>query len=140
MVNIRQEIAEEIDSVAHNSPALPSVPLEIDDSPALLSVPQETIVVDTPNSALPLAPLSVPSSPALPSVPLEINDSPAIPVVDTRPIWPGRPEHIYKQYLAEKEAWLATHPTVRLANYRKARGLPLYSIKRCKEQNRYLPF
>ena len=61
-------------------------------------------------------------------------------MVDTRPIWPGRPELIYQQYLAEKEAWLATHPTIRPANYRKARGLPLYSIKWCKEQHRYLPF
>ena len=62
MVNIRREIA-----------------LEIDDSPALLSVPEETIVVDTTSLlALPLVPLEVPSSPALPLVPLEVPSSPAL--------------------------------------------------------------
>jgi hypothetical protein len=39
------------------------------------------------------------------------------PTPDTRPIWPGRIELIYKQYLVEKEAWLTTHLTVRPSNY-----------------------
>jgi hypothetical protein len=51
----------------------------------------------------------------------------------------GRPELIYKQYLAEKEAWLTTHPTVRPSNYREKRGLESYSPRYCKEQSRYLP-
>ena len=47
--------------------------------------------------------------------------------VDTRLIWPGRIELIYKRYLAEKEAWLITHPTVRPSNYWEKRGLEFYS-------------
>jgi hypothetical protein len=58
---------------------------------------------------------------------------------DTRPIWPGRPELIYKQYLTEKEAWLSAHPSVRPSNYRSARGLDSHSIRYCKEQARFLP-
>jgi hypothetical protein len=61
------------------------------------------------------------------------------PTPNTRPIWPGRPELIYKQYLAEKEAWLTAHPTVRPSNYREKRGLQSYSPRYCKEQSRYLP-
>ena len=30
--------------------------------------------------------------------------------IDTRPIWPGRPEVIYANYLATKEAWLSAYP------------------------------
>ena len=58
---------------------------------------------------------------------------------DTRPIWPGRPELIYKQYLIEKEAWLTAHLTVRHSNYREKRGFESYSPRYCKEQSRYLP-
>jgi hypothetical protein len=61
------------------------------------------------------------------------------PTPDTRPIWPGRIELIYKQYIVEKEAWLTTHPTVRPSNYRAKRGLESYSPRWCKEQSRYLP-
>jgi hypothetical protein len=59
------------------------------------------------------------------------------PTPDTRPIWPGRIELIYKQYLVEKEAWLTTHLTVRPCNYRQKRGLESYSPRWCKEQSRY---
>jgi hypothetical protein len=58
---------------------------------------------------------------------------------DTRPIWPGRPELLYKQYLAEKEAWLTAHLDVQPANYRTARGLEVYSVRWCNENRRYLP-
>jgi hypothetical protein len=61
------------------------------------------------------------------------------PTIDTRPIWPGRIELIYKQYIVEKEAWLTAHPTVRPSNYREKRGLESYSPRWCKEQSRYLP-
>jgi hypothetical protein len=60
-------------------------------------------------------------------------------IPDTRPIWPGRIELIYKQYIVEKEAWLTAHPTVRPFNYREKRGLESYSPRWCKEQSRYLP-
>ena len=43
--------------------------------------------------------------------------------VDTRPIWPGRPEVIYTNYLAIKEAWLATYPIIKLSDYYKEAGL-----------------
>jgi histone H3/H4 len=45
-----------------------------------------------------------PAPPPEPSPELSPEPSP-----DTRPIWPGRPELIYKQYLIEKEAWLTSH-------------------------------
>jgi hypothetical protein len=61
------------------------------------------------------------------------------PTPNTRPIWPGRIELIYKQYIVEKEAWLTAHPTVRPFNYREKRGLESYSPRWCKEQSRYLP-
>jgi hypothetical protein len=77
------------------------------------------------------------SHPAPPPAPLP---APALlPAPDTRLIWPGRIELIYKQYLIEKEAWLTAHPTVRPSNYRQKRGLELYSPRWCKEQSRYLP-
>ena len=65
--------------------------------------------------------------------------SPAAPTLDTRPIWPGRPELLYKQYFAEKEAWLLAHPDVRPAKYRTARGLEVYSVRWCNENRRNLP-
>jgi hypothetical protein len=55
------------------------------------------------------------------------------PTPNTRPIWPGRIELIYKQYIVEKEAWLTAHPTVRPFNYREKRGLESYSPRWCKE-------
>jgi hypothetical protein len=76
------------------------------------------------------------------STTLPVPESTTLPVpesTDTRPIWPGRPELIYQRYLAEKEAWLTAHPTVRPSNYRKARGLEYWSIKYCKEQLWHLP-
>jgi hypothetical protein len=64
------------------------------------------------------------------------SEAPA--ALDTRPIWLGRPKLLYKQYLAEKEAWLIAHPDVRPANYRTARGLEVYSVRWCNENRRYL--
>ena len=76
------------------------------------------------------------SHPAPP--PTEPTPEPTL-TIDTRPIWPGRIELIYKQYIVEKEAWLTAHPTVRPSNYREKRGLESYSPRWCKEQSRYLP-
>ena len=61
---------------------------------------------------------------ALQSQSLESRANTIDPEVDTRPIWPGRPELIYQAYLAEKEAWLAANPTVLPLQYRHKRGLP----------------
>jgi hypothetical protein len=58
---------------------------------------------------------------------------------DTRPIWPGRPELIYQQYLAEKEAWLADNLEVQPASYRKARGLEIYSLSWFRRRRLELP-
>jgi hypothetical protein len=68
-----------------------------------------------------------------------ILDTPPVPPTDTRPIWPGRPELLYKQYLIEKEAWLTAHPDIQPANYRTARGLEVYSERWCRRNCRYLP-
>ena len=62
------------------------------------------------------------------------------PEIDTRPIWPGRPELIYQAYLAEKEAWLAANPTVLPAQYRHKRGLPKWSESWCRQNKKFLPY
>ena len=58
---------------------------------------------------------------------------------DNRPIWPGRPEVIYTNYLARKEAFLAANPTIRPSNYRRAIGLEVYDRAFCRQQAIYMP-
>lgn len=75
-----------------------------------------------------------------PFLPLPRRSSSPLPQVDTtdtRPIWPGRPELIYKAYLAEKEAWLQANPTIRPSQYRQKRGLKTWPKLYC-EDNRWL--
>jgi hypothetical protein len=60
--------------------------------------------------------------------------------VDTRPIWPGRPELIYQAYIAEKEAWLAANPAILPAQYRSKRGLPRWSESWCRQHKKFLPY
>ena len=43
---------------------------------------------------------------------LEPAPEPAPEPANTRPIYPGRPELIYRRYLAEKEVWLIAHLVV----------------------------
>ena len=57
------------------------------------------------------------------------------PTPNTRPIWPGRIELIYKQYIVEKEAWLTAHPTVRPSNYRKREALSLIVLGGAKSNH-----
>jgi hypothetical protein len=59
--------------------------------------------------------------------------------VDSRPIWPGRPEVIYQTYIAEKEARLALNPTIRPAQYRKKGGLTAWSKQWCRQNKKFLP-
>ena len=59
---------------------------------------------------------------------------------DTRPIWPGRIEVIYQAYCTEKEAWLASHLTIRPSDYRKSRGLHGWTKRQCRAQIKFLPF
>jgi hypothetical protein len=65
------------------------------------------------------------------------------PIVSTAPmpkqLSPDRPEVLIQAYLAEKAAWLAQHPTVRPAEYRKARKLKTPRPKVLKEQVFYMP-
>ena len=84
-----------------------------------------------------------PRSPLPPLPSLSPEPEPAaqpVPKPDTRPIWPGRPELIYKRYIAEKEAWLAAHPGVRPAQYRKARRLEHYPKRWLNENCKYLGY
>jgi hypothetical protein len=60
--------------------------------------------------------------------------------VDTRPIWPSRPELIYQAYIAEKEAWLAANPAILPAQYRSKRGLPRWSESWCRQNKKFLPY
>jgi hypothetical protein len=77
---------------------------------------------------------------ALQSQSLESRANTMDPEVDTRPIWPGRPELIYQAYLAEKEAWLAANPTVLPLQYRHKRGLPKWSESWCRQNKKFLPY
>jgi hypothetical protein len=52
---------------------------------------------------------------------------------------PDRPEVLMQAYPAEKAAWLAQHPTVRPAEYRKARKWKTPRPKVLKEQAFYMP-
>jgi hypothetical protein len=64
---------------------------------------------------------------------------PPVASMDNRPIWPGRIELIYREYIKEKETWLAAHPTTQPANYRRARGLEDLSPKACRQLLKFLP-
>src|SRR5262249_15698071 len=56
-----------------------------------------------------------------------------------KPLHPDRVEMIYIRYTTEKESWLAQNPSVRPAQYRKARGLPKYSKRAIESNRRHLP-
>jgi hypothetical protein len=60
--------------------------------------------------------------------------------VDTRPIWPGRPELIYQAYIAEKEAWLAANPAILPAQYRSKRSLPRWNESSYRQNKKFLPY
>ena len=69
----------------------------------------------------------------------ELTPESTIIIPDIRPIWPGRPELIYRQYLDQKEARLANNPRVKPASYRRSRGLELYSLSWIKQRRKGLP-
>jgi hypothetical protein len=60
--------------------------------------------------------------------------------VDTRPIWPGRPDLIYQAYIAEKEAWLAANPAILPAQYRSKRSLPRWNESWYRQNKKFLPY
>ena len=65
--------------------------------------------------------------------------SPQALEIQPKQLAPGRPEILMVAYLAEKNTWLAQHPTVRPTNYRKARKLQNQRPKVLKEQAFYMP-
>jgi hypothetical protein len=58
---------------------------------------------------------------------------------EARLIYPGLPEIIYKEYLAESEAWLQAHPTIRPGLYRQKRRLKSWPKRDLEENRRLLP-
>ena len=56
-----------------------------------------------------------------------------------KPLAPSRPEMVFSRYIAEKEAWLATHPTVRLTEYRKKRGWQTLRPALLKQHSFHMP-
>ena len=79
------------------------------------------------------------TQPAPESTP-ELTPESTIIIPDTRLIWPGRPELIYRQYLAKKEAWLADNPGVNTSDsYRTSRGLEIYSATLIRRRRYDLP-
>ena len=72
------------------------------------------------------------------SVASPVLTAPTVPTVP-RQLSPDRPEVLMQAYLAEKEAWLAQHLTVRPAEYRKARKWKTLRPKVLKEQAFYMP-
>jgi hypothetical protein len=105
---------------------------------SILQSTSQPVPESTPGSTIELVPESTPGS-TIELVPESTLGSTIELVPDTRPIWPGRPELIYQQYLAKKEAWLANNPKVRSASYRRARSLEVYPYDWIKERRRELP-
>ena len=100
--------------VAHTAPTAPTA------APVLAIVP-------TASTAQPVitAPTAAPILATAPTAPKQLS--------------PDRPEVLMQAYLAEKTAWLAQHPTVRPAEYRKARKCKNLRPKVLKEQVLYMP-
>ena len=66
------------------------------------------------------APTPILTAPTAPIAPTSVLTAPIASIIP-RQLSPDRPEVLMQAYLAEKEAWLAQHPTVRPTEYRKAR-------------------
>ena len=77
-----------------------------------------------------------PEPAATPEPTPEVGPEPE-PEVDTRPIWPGRLEMIYKEYLAQKARFLAKNPMVQ--DYRQATSLEEISKRICRDKAWKMP-
>jgi hypothetical protein len=119
MVNIRRLQAEFAPPPASNSPFIPRATIQ-----AIVDSASQSVLKSALQSVLDSSGELILKS-TIQSI-LEAPEPTPEPPPDTRPIWPGRIELLYKQYLTEKEAWLTAHPDVQLANYRTARGLEVY--------------
>jgi hypothetical protein len=92
---------------------------------------QSQILLDLDRIATqPVASIVLPASPVLATAPIALPASTVQAILTAptasaalttpRQLSPDRPEVLMQAYLAEKAAWLAQHPTVRPAEYRKA--------------------
>jgi hypothetical protein len=135
--------------------------------PALSLVTDSQISVEAPSSSIPTfripenIPGDIPSSqensygqynqeiePVLPEPEPEPESEPepepepelqSIVVELPKELAPDRPEVLIQSYMAEKEAWLKAHPSVRPANYRKARKWKTLQPKILREQLWLMP-
>ncbi|CAG8971729.1 hypothetical protein HYALB_00007209 [Hymenoscyphus albidus] len=89
-------------------------------------------------SSLPTSP-TLSTSPTAPSAPLASAPLASLAPTVPKQLSPDRPEVLILAYLAEKTAWLAQHPTIRPAEYRKARKWKTPRPKILKEQVFYMP-
>ena len=84
-------------------------------------------------------PLVSTPSPRL-SSPSPSPSPPPSPVVARPTVFPRNcPEMVYSRYLEEKGSWLAQHPHVLPAEYRKARGFQILSTKVLRDQVHTMP-
>jgi hypothetical protein len=110
---------------------------------------QSQILLDLDLATQPVASIAVPASPVLAIAPIALPASTVqailiAPIASAAPTAPrqlslDRPEVLMQAYLAEKAAWLAQHPTVRPAEYHKARKWKTPRPKVLKEQAFYMP-
>ncbi|PMD14970.1 hypothetical protein NA56DRAFT_710421 [Hyaloscypha hepaticicola] len=118
-------------------------------APAVPTVQAVLTAPPPPEASTVQAVLTAPAAPAASTVQTVIT-APVAPVtstvqavltvpVATKQLSPDRPEVLMQAYLAEKTAWLAQHPTVRLTEYRKARKWKNPRPKVLKEQSFYMP-
>jgi hypothetical protein len=103
---------------------------------------QSQILLEMDITAARLVASTAPTAPAAPTAPTA-PAAPAVPVSTAslvpKQLSPDRPEVLIQAYLAEKTAWLAQHPTIRPAEYRKARKWKTPRPKVLKEQAFYMP-
>jgi hypothetical protein len=109
---------------AHTASTAPVVSPVIT-APIASTVPVASPVITAPTaSTVPVA-SPVITAPTASTVPKQLS--------------PDRPEVLMQAYLAEKTAWLAQYPTVRLIEFRKARKWKTPRLKVLKEQVFYMP-
>jgi len=109
-------------------------------APIVSSVPVASPVLTGPTASTAAVASPVFTAPTVSTVPVA---SPVFTALTTstapRQLSPDRPEVLIQAYLAEKAAWLAQHPTIRPAEYRKARKWKTPRPKVLKEQAFYMP-
>ena len=87
----------------------------------------------------PTAPTASTTQPVLIAATAPIASAIQLTLTAPKQLSPDRPEVLLQAYLAEKATWLAQHPTIRPAEYRKARKWKTPRLKVLKEQVFYMP-